>query len=219
MNEFYEKVLNESNIPLDDIIAILEKNIINKDALNSLKIVSHTLKQNPVDKIKDKYGEFKKSSRAVTHLDVLHPFSYNDDNGQKKHIDPDISITKLLNSLDNTYLLLRDRTFRTIDAKAKGTTIFNSALEHDFWKKELSYNLNDMIKSSEEVGVWLYYISNEKEYDAPIVSSNFVRNRIKNKLWAHGIKNPESIHKDLRTAAIYVASYIRFMADERPKLY
>ncbi len=220
MNEFYKSILEESKIPLDSIVDSIERDCKNKvfsTLLNTYKDKVDMINENPFDGVRMLYSEFKETWK-VSRLNLLEEFTYTDYVGRKKTIDPDDSINKLINSFENIYLSLRYRISRTISSKDAAQPIFNSELEYDFWRKELSYSLSDMIMSAEEIGIWAYHISG-REYAVPIVSSNFLQNQVKKTLAKYGVKNPESAPEDLKKLSTGISNFIVKMIVEKPRLY
>lgn len=220
MNETYKKILEESLIPLDETLdyivnsvlnSIKNKNIISDNVIPKKEIIKYVVHKNPVDAVREKYNKWKESSLAVNRFHILDSFEY-----KQGIINPDKSITKLINSIDEVYLLLRDRASKTTIAKLYSIPIFHSKIEYDYWNKEFNTGLNTLVDSAEEVGLWVRHISNV-EYDSKF--SNLIKKYTLNKLASFGITDPNSAPKDFMTAAIYIKEYLKRLANEKPKLY
>lgn len=220
MNEFYKKLLNESQTPFDEtldyVVNSILNNVKNKEVVldkiaPKIRVAKYAAYFNPFDRIKKDYFKWKNSSFAVKYFNALEPFDY-----KGMHIDPDHSLTTLIDSAEEVYLLLRNRISKTMVSKIYATPIFHSKMEYDFWNKEFNNSLNKMVDSAEEVGVWVKELS-ASEYDSKF--SRLIQWYTNRKLQSFGITNPDSAPIDLKTAAIYIKEYLKRLVNETPKLY
>jgi hypothetical protein len=220
MNEFYRKILDESQTPFDDtldyVVNSILKNVANKELVldkiaPKIMVAKHAAHLNFFDEIKKEYSKWKDRSLAVNYFNALEPFDY-----KGISIDPDRSITTLIDSAEEAYLLVRDRISKAFVSKIYSTPIFNSKIEYDFWNKEFNNSLNKMVDSAEEVGLWVKELS-ASEYDSKF--SWVIQKYTHRELRSFGISNPDSAPKDLKTAAIYIKEYLKKIVNESPKLY
>ncbi len=220
MNKSYKKILNESQIPLDEtldfVVNSILKNVQNKELVldkiaTKTAMAKHAAHLNPFDEVKEKYSKWKDSSTAVNRFKALEPFDH-----KGTYIDPDRSIKTLIDSAEEVYLLIRDRISKTMVSKIYSTPIFHSKIEYDFWNKEFNNSLNKMVDSAEEVGLWVKELS-ASEYDSRF--SGMIQKYTNRKLRSLGITDPNSAPKDFKTAAIYIKEYLKRLVNETPKLY
>lgn len=220
MNKFYKKILDESQTPFDDtldyVVNSILKNVTNKELVldkiaPKIMVAKHAAHLDPFDEIKKEYSKWKNRSAAANYFKALEPFDY-----KGISIDPDRSIKTLIDSAEEAYILVRYRIGKTFVSKIYSTPIFNSKIEYDFWNKEFNNSLNKMVDSAEEVGLWIKELS-ASEYDSKF--SGIIQKYTNRKLRSFGIRNPDSVPKDLKTAAIYIKEYLKRLVNEEPRLY
>lgn len=121
MNEFYKKLLNESQTPFDEtldyVVNSILNNVKNKEAVldkiaPKIRVAKYAVHFNPFDRIKKDYFKWKNSSFAVRYFNALEPFDY-----KGMHIDPDHSLKTLIDSAEEVGAWIKELSASEYDSK------------------------------------------------------------------------------------------------------